>query len=260
VMMRPTDEWEGVRLHCADGLTVLASLADASVDCIVTDPPYCSGGVSEASRTQAPGQGLRSENVRRFGWFTGDNMTTAGLLFLIREVAFESCRVVKPSGSLVVFCDWRMVPTLAPAIESAGLRYQNEIVWNKGSLGLGTGFRGQQEKALHFTYGSPEYHAADVGNVITLPRIGKDREHQTQKPTKLLRDIIRVVCPPGGTVFDPFAGSGSTGVAALAEGRRAILVERDPGHYATALKRLRQADGVGSLFERGNTQLTIGEE
>src|SRR5688572_24490133 len=130
-----------VGLYCGDALTAVRSLADASIDAVVTDPPYCSGAVAEASRTAAKGQGLLSENLRRFGWFTGDNMTTAGLAFLLRDLAFESVRVVKPTGSMVVFCDWRMVPNVVPAIESAGLRYQNLIVWDKGAIGLGTGFR-----------------------------------------------------------------------------------------------------------------------
>jgi site-specific DNA-methyltransferase (adenine-specific) len=111
-----------------DCLQAMMDLPDASIDAIVTDPPYCSGGVSEASRSAAKGQGLRSENITRFGWFIGDNMGTAGFIWLMRSVAFESIRLLKKSGSMLVFCDWRMVPNLAPAIESAGFRYQNMIV------------------------------------------------------------------------------------------------------------------------------------
>lgn len=213
-----------------------------SVDAIVTDPPYCAGAVSEAQRTRAPGQGLRSENVRRLGWFTGDNMGTAGLVWLLRAIAFESVRVVKPSGSLLVFCDWRMMASVQPAIESAGLRFQNLIVWDKGHMGLGTGFRSQHELVLHFTYGAPEYFDRATGNVIECGRVtAKEREHQTQKPTDLLRALIRVVAPPGGLVLDPFAGGGSTGVAATAEGRRFIGFERDGEHVATASRRIADA-------------------
>lgn len=231
-----------------DALEGISSLPDASIDCIVTDPPYCAGGVSEASRVQAPGQGLRSETIRRFGWFTGDNMTTGGLVFLIRAVAFEACRVVKPTGSMVVFCDWRLSNTLAPAIESAGLRFQDEIIWDKGSLGMGNGFRKQHEKALLFTFGSPKFHAADVPTVIRVPRVGKDdREHQTQKPVKLLRPILRVLCPVGGVVLDPFGGSGSTAVAAVAEDMKAVTFERDPAHCDTIRRRVADAMGTGLL-------------
>ena len=222
-----------------DCLSTLHTLPTGYADVLLTDPPYCAGGVSEASRVQAPGQGLRSETIRRFGWFTGDNMTTGGLVFLLRAMAFEACRVVKPTGHLVVFCDWRLSNSLAPAIESAGLRFQDEIIWDKQHMGLGNGVRKRHEKALLFTFGSPKFHAANVASVLTYPRVSKkDREHQTQKPVELLRDIIRLTSPVGGMVVDPFAGPGSTGVAALLEGRNALLVERDPEHAATARRRI----------------------
>lgn len=221
-----------------DCLNAMRQLPDGCIDAVITDPPYCSGSVSEASRSAAKGQGLRSENINRFGWFVGDNMGTAGLVFLLRAVAFESIRLLKDSGSMLVFCDWRMVPNLAPAIESAGLRYQNMVVWDKGSMGLGAGFRAQHEVVLHFTAGKPEYYDKGLGNVLKCPRIGADRYHQTEKPVSLIEQLIRVVCPPGGVVLDPFGGSGSTAVAAANLGRDAICIERDANHVATARRRL----------------------
>lgn len=237
-----------------DALDVLRALPSASADAIVTDPPYASGGVSEASRSSANGQGLRSENLTRFGWFVGDNMGTAGLVYLLRSMAFEAIRIARPSASMLMFCDWRQVPNLAPAIESAGWRYQGLIVWDKGAMGLGNGFRCQHEMILHFTAGAPEYYDKGTPNVLTCGRIrGDDRLHQTEKPVDLLRRLLRVVCPPGGVVLDPFAGSGSTGVAALAEGMRFIGIERALEHVETARRRLsgeevRPVPGQRSLF------------
>jgi DNA modification methylase len=239
---------EGVTIYCRDGLRLMSEMPDESIDALVMDPPYCAGAVSEAQRTRAPGQGLRSENVRRFGWFTGDNMGTAGLVWLMRAVAFEACRVVKPTGSLVTFCDWRMLSSLQPAIESAGLRFQNLVVWDKESMGLGTGFRAQHELILHFTMGSPEYHDKGTGNVLRCRRISKDeREHQTQKPVELLEQIIEVVAPVGGKVADVFMGSGSTLVAARNIQRLAIGAEREKGHCDTAIERFKP----GPLFDLG---------
>jgi DNA modification methylase len=230
-----------VTLYNADALEILTELEPSSVDSLVTDPPYCAGGISEASRVAAPGQGLRSENIKRFGWFVGDNMGTAGLAFLLRSIAFESLRVVRPTGSLVVFCDWRMLPTLAPAIESSGVRYQGLVVWDKGQLGMGLGFRNQHELAMQFTLGAPEYHDKATPNVLRASRVSADeREHQTQKPISLLQRILRVVTPAGGTTIDPFAGSGSTLLAARDIGMRAIGVERDESYCEIAAKRLSQ--------------------
>jgi DNA modification methylase len=224
-------------LYNGDCIDIMPTLE--MVDAIVTDPPYCSGSVSEASRTAAKGQGLRSENLAKLGWFVGDNMGTAGLVFLLRTMAFRALQILKPEGSLLVFCDWRMVPNLAPAIESAGMRYQNMIVWDKEMMGLGMGFRAQHEIILHFTAGSPKYHDLGTPNVVKAKRVGAgDREHQTQKPVDLMQRLIRVVTPHGGTVLDPFCGSGSTGVAAIAESRKFIGIERDPAHIETARVRL----------------------
>lgn len=230
------------RLIHGEALATLRGMPDASVDAVITDPPYCSGAISEASRTRAPGQGLRSENIRRFGWFVGDNMGTAGLAWLLRSVAVECRRIVRPSGSLLVFCDWRMLSHLAPAIESVGLRHQDVVVWDKGTFGLGNGFRRQHELILHFTFGQPKYHARDVGNVIRCPRVrADDRQHQTEKPVDLMSDLVRVTVPPGGVCLDPFAGSGTTGVACVLEGRGFVGIEQEEAYVEIARRRIDEA-------------------
>lgn len=241
------------RWHVAQGdaLDTMRALPDASVDAVVTDPPYCSGSVGEANRARADGQGLRSENLRKLGWFVGDDMGTAGLVWLLRAVAFEAARVVKPGGSVCVFCDWRMVPNLAPAIESAGLRFHNLLVWDKTAMGLGVGFRMQHELVLHFGRGVGVYHDKGTSNVLRASRVhASERQHQTEKPVALLEQIVSVVVPPDGVVVDPFAGSGTTGVAAVLRGRRFVGVERAAEHAATARDRLAYAAGeaAGPLF------------
>lgn len=230
-----------VAVVCGEALQTLSRLPDGSIDAVITDPQYCSGAVSEAQRTRARGQGLRSETIRRLGWFVGDNMGTGGLTWLLRCLGVESLRVIKETGSMLVFCDWRMLPFLEQSIESAGLRYQGLVVWDKQAVGLGTGFRCQHELVMHFTMGSPQYHDRSVGNVIRIPRIGKDeRLHQTQKPVELLSPLLRVVCPKGGVALDPFVGSGSTLVAAKKLGIHAIGIEWDEEHCEVAANRLGQ--------------------
>lgn len=69
---------------------------------------------------------------------------------------------------------------------------------------------------------------------------GRERRHITQKPVEVMRQLVQI-CRPGGTVLDPFAGSGTTGVAALLEGRAFVGVEVT-GHYAqVARERMAQA-------------------
>jgi site-specific DNA-methyltransferase (adenine-specific) len=242
----------GATLLQGDALEVLRSLPAGSLDCILTDPPYCSGGVTEAGKGRATHQGLRTEGIRsgRFEWFEGDVMTTPGLVWLLRELGVQAQRLLKSTGHLLIFADWRMVPSLAPAIESAGLRYRTQIIWDKGHMGCGLGFRPRYEPIMHFTGRAPEFHAADVANLIGASRVPTaERANATQKPLKLLRELIRVTTPRGGVICDPFAGSGSMALAAEAEGRHAILVERDATQLEGVRSRLgRHAGTDAPLF------------
>ena len=68
--------------------------------------------------------------------------------------------------------------------------------------------------------------------------VKRSNYHPTVKPIKLMRYLCRLVTPPGGTVLDPFAGSGSTGIAALQEGFNFIGVELDPNYVTLATHRI----------------------
>lgn len=166
-------------------------------------------------------QGTRDKELSR--WFEGDDIGTMGLSHLARLVALGARRALRPGGSLVFFCDWRMVPVLAPALSSSGLRWVNLLVWDKGHMGMGHGFRHQHELALHFSKGGGVYHDKSCSNVIRASRVAKSsRRHPCEKPQDLITHIVRVVSAPGDLVVDPFAGSGAILEAAEALGRRAL--------------------------------------
>jgi site-specific DNA-methyltransferase (adenine-specific) len=76
-----------------------------------------------------------------------------------------------------------------------------------------------------------------ISDVIAFPYSG-NRLHPTQKPVEALEPLIGAFCPPEGVVLDPFAGSGSTLIAARDTGRRFIGIELEPGYYVTASERL----------------------
>lgn len=78
---------------------------------------------------------------------------------------------------------------------------------------------------------------ADAGD-----RLGS--KHPTVKPVDLVRWWVRMITPPGGTVIDPFAGSGTTGQAALAEGCKAILIEREAEYVADIERRIGHVSGA----------------
>ena len=239
---------QAIQLMHGDCLELMRIIPSGSVDMILTDPPYCSGGNLEAQKN-TKAQGLRAATVAAddFHWFASDNMGSAGLVWLLRSMMIEAARILRPNRSAFIFTDWRMVPHLGPGLESSGLRWRNQIIWDKGNAGLGLGFKPAYEVILEFCNGTPEYQVKDGQNVIRAKRLnGMQKVHNAQKPVNLLREIIRVSAPRGGVILDPFMGSGSTGVAAAEGGYGFIGIERDLTHFATAQRRL--ADITRGLF------------
>lgn len=230
------------QLYRADAVELLRSLEDGSVACILTDPPYCSGGFTETARRGADGSAY-TRNVREGPWLAADNMSTGALAELLRLVGTEAIRVLKAGGWLCVFADWRMGPVLVPAIGSAGLQFRAKLIWDKQFPGLGVGFRGQYEEVLCFTTGKPLVYSGSYGNVLGCKRT-KNENHPTEKPLDLLRRVLEVTTEPGDLVVDPFMGSGSTGVAAVGMGRRFIGSDIDPAHLETAVLRIGEAGSV----------------
>lgn len=76
-------------------------------------------------------------------------------------------------------------------------------------------------------------------------------KHPTVKPVDLMRWLVRLVTPPGGTVLDPFAGTGTTGMACLAEGFDAILIEREEEYVADIERRIAHVSGGGTALFGG---------
>lgn len=84
-----------------------------------------------------------------------------------------------------------------------------------------------------------------------------DRVHTTQKPVELMMALVADFTDPNDVILDPFAGSGTTGVACLRLGRRCILIEQKPEYAATCIERLRaeESDSTLSAYRAGQTAL-----
>ena len=217
-------EADPVRLIQGDCLDVMDSLPDEGVY-VITDPPY---GIALASH------GTRFRGMRPIA---GDDTTDLG------QRVIDECR---SRG-------WPVLAFANPDKPWTG-KWRNRLVWNKGeAVGIG----GDRATCWKFTWelilcgNFPAVYGKREGAVLNHPVTSKDYDrHPAAKPLSLMRYLIRKLVPSDGLVFDPFAGSGSTLVAALMEGRRAVGVEIDPTHFATARKRIDHAlgTGAGSLF------------
>ncbi len=140
----------------------------------------------------------------------------------------------------MVFSDWRQEPTTSDALQMAGWTRQGTIPWIKPASRPRKG--GFKQSAEFITWGVKG--TLDNNRDIYLPghftasQPRKDRVHITQKPLEIMQQLVRI-CPEDGVVLDPFTGSGSTGVAALLEGRRFVGVELSPHYADIAEQRLR---------------------
>lgn len=225
----------GVRVIAGDCLAEMAALPPLSVDAVITDPPYSSGTRREGAKGVRKSMNRGTEDA---AWFGSDSLTTNGFVWLMRACAVEWQRLLKPGGHALVFIDWRMMPALAGAIESADLRHAGLLIWDKTYFGMGSCFRNQHEMILHFTKGvGREPNRRDIGNVISCKPV-RSSLHPTEKPLALMRTLVSVVAAPGSVVIDPFAGSGTTLQASLLEGCSAIGIERDPAYAEMARQRI----------------------
>ena len=243
--MTPVDVIEGRARWCVvegEALELLAGLPDGCADAIVTDPPYSSGGAFRGDRTKSTdAKYTQTESQGRRPDFAGDTRDQRSWAYWCALWLSECLRLAKPDARLVAFSDWRQLPTLTDAVQAGGWIWRGIVPWDKGegTRPVPGGFRLQCEYAVWCSNGPlpmPEAGVIVLPGCISSPVKQADKHHQTGKPTPLMQELVRVA-PRDGLVLDPFAGSGTTGVAALMEGRRVILCERVPEYAEIARRR-----------------------
>lgn len=233
-----------VQLMHGDALLLLKTVD--VVDAVITDPPYSSGGRTTSQRQAPTSSKYQSSDAKRIHPnFDGDAKDQrswtnwcATWLTLARERT-------KQGGLIAVFSDWRQLPSLTDAVQFAGWIWKGIIAWDKvNARPVPHGFRAQCEYVVWGTNGDvpadrkPTYHAGMFRQPIVS---AKSRQHAAQKPVELITSLVAAT-PDGATILDPFAGSGTTGVAALRSGRRFLGIESNNQIFEQALTRLAEID------------------
>ena len=120
-------------VHQGDALAVLATLATDSVDALITDPPYNSGGTSNTARRSqtARGKYVSSNAAHDLEDFGGDNRDQRSYITWLSLVLSQSLRVARPGAHALVFTDWRQLPATSDALQVAGWTWQGTLVWHK---------------------------------------------------------------------------------------------------------------------------------
>jgi site-specific DNA-methyltransferase (adenine-specific) len=239
-------ERAGATLYLGDTLHVLRTLPDASVDAVITDPPYSSGGLHRSDRNQSTGTKYvqTSTQIVRPD-FQGDNRDQRSYLAWCSLWLSECLRIVKPGRPCLVFTDWRQLPTTTDAFQAGGFVWRGLVAWDKGrGVRPMAGFSSQAEYIVWGTRGPADLGSVYLDGVLRATVKQAEKEHQTGKPIGLMEQLLQIV-PDGGTVLDPFAGSGTTLVAASRVGKRAIGIEIEPAYCAVTERRLDQGSLLG---------------
>lgn len=223
------------RLVCGDSTlkTDVQKLFDGNQPfCIVTDPPYCSGGFQESGKKSG------SIGTRETITIANDTLSTRGYMALIKNVL----SVAGDVAIAYIFTDWRMFINLFDVAESSGFGVRNMIVWDKGTPGMGVGWRSQHEIVLMASRSAIKFNPHKAcGNVISCQRTG-NLWHPTEKPVELISKIVDVT-DIAKIIYDPFGGSGTTLIACEQLGRECYVMELDPHYCDVILTRWEQFTG-----------------
>jgi site-specific DNA-methyltransferase (adenine-specific) len=221
-------------LHLGDCLEYLSEIPPISVQAVITDPPYMIGATSVGDPKSKCGTWADMENSAF--WFSH---------------WFQLCkRILRPDGFLIVFGNWRSIPTLTRGFDLASLTVNSCMIWNKEWIGTGgpAGLRPTYEIAMFAAMPDAriaDRSASDVFSCKWMAGNSGKSGHPAEKPVELMRHLVRLVAPDGGVIVDPFMGSGTTGVAAQAEGCDFIGIEREQRWLEIARRRIERPGQLG---------------
>ena len=238
-------------MYHGDSLAILRSLPTASVDAVITDPPYSSGGTTTAERTnRTPRQKYQqSGTLKTYPTFEGEVRDQRSFTYWCTLWLAECYRIATTGAPICVFIDWRQLPAMTDAVQAAGWAWRGILPWHKPSARCQLGrFTNQCEYVVWGSKGAMPARA-EVGTIpglVSASVIASQKFHMTGKPIPVMEHLVRI-CSPNSTVLDPFAGSGSTGVAALQRGHSFIGIEQSADYVEIARTRL--ADALGQATQ-----------
>lgn len=204
-----------VRLHLGDCLEFMRGLPDGSVDAVVTDPPYNVG------LKYSDGDNRSDYPEWCLAWFSECVRVSR---FIMLTPGIKNLWVYPPAEW--VLCWNKMFSGTRGGKVAVVNRWEPVLVYGSPDKKLGGDVFDAMSDCYLSSHKGPLY---DTGN------------HPCPKPLDLLSQLIDKACVASATIFDPFMGSGTTGVACVQTGRNFIGCEIDPNYYAIAQRRIEQA-------------------
>jgi site-specific DNA-methyltransferase (adenine-specific) len=236
-----------VHLYNGNCVEIMYQIDAASVDLIITDPPYNLGNFMKNRDTNLVK--MRENFFGAAGW---DDLDFENWEESMDNFFRESARVLKSGGSIIVFMAVIKVETLIKLAEKNGFYYKTTGVWHKLNpmpRNMNLHFVNSTEAWVYFTYKKRTGTFNNDGRALhdfietsatpaSEKRYGK---HPTQKPEQLMEHFIKVLSNMNDTVMDPFMGSGTSGVVAKRHKRNFIGIELNEDYFKAASKRIEEA-------------------
>jgi site-specific DNA-methyltransferase (adenine-specific) len=191
-----------------DAVDWMRSIPTGTIDLLVTDPPYESLEKHRAIGTTTRLKQSKASSNEWFAIFPNDRFP---------ELFAEAFRILKRNAHFYLYCDPETMFVAKPLAEQAGFRFWKPIIWDKQRIGMGYHYRARYECILFFEKGKRKLNDLGVADILEAPRIVGG--YPAEKPPEVTEILVRQSTEPGELVVDPFMGSGSTGVAAVRNGR-----------------------------------------
>ena len=228
------------RIIQGNALTVVKGFEPGTYGAVITDPPYSSGGVTLADKSRSTAEKYTSlKRGNPIPSFEGDSKDQRSWANWMAEILTDCRAACIPGAPIVLFTDWRQLPSLTDAMQWAGWIWRGIAVWDKVNSRPQRGRFRQQGEFVVWGSNGPMPVTRDapvIPGVISCP-MPTGKQHQTQKPLELMRTLVRIT-EPGKRILDPFAGSGTTVLAAQLEGYDADGIEIMPYFAGVARRRL----------------------
>lgn len=221
-------------LYNSDCMDVMRSLPDKSVTLTLTDIPY--GEVNDVKGADHK-FGFK-DSRRRSLLYKGD---ADRITFELDAFCNELCRLT--TGSIYIFCGIGQTSYIRSCLQANGLSTRL-LIWEKTNpfpLQAEIMWLSNIECCIFGRFPKAVFHGYCKSSVIRNSIIGVDKIHPTQKPLKLITDLLVTSSNKGDVVFDPCMGSGTTGVAAIENQRKFIGVEYNKDWFDGACRRLEKA-------------------
>jgi len=223
-------------LYEKDCMEVLPTIATASVDCVITDPPYI---LAAGSSTHQNGKtGTWADMMNAAYWYSAWYQ--------------QVWRILKPTGSFWTFCNWRTLPVIQKAAFDARIGIQSVLVWDKKWIGPGgnQALRPRYENVALLCKENFTINDRSIPDIWEqLWSANKPTGHPAEKPVDLISRIIQSCeLKEGSVVLDPFMGSGTSGVSTMECGFDFIGIEQDQQWFSVAETRLKAAQAQGARF------------